>query len=116
MLHSIFQLYPDDIKFFNKIFTPADCLTLQNCLDRVLIWSQSIKLNISIDKCLFLQISYTDCVISYNIGENIIKIANSVCDLGIAVDSTLKWSLHCIKMTKTANSCANLLLKLFLFR
>ena len=110
------KLYADDVKIFYKISNPADRTTLQNCLDRVLTWSQSNKLIISIDKCSFLQIGYTDPTISYNIGVNIIRTTNSVCDLGIAIDSTLKWSLHCIKIAKKANSRANLILKSFLSR
>jgi len=110
------KLYADNAKIFRNIIKPGDRAELQECLNRLHIWSQTWHLPLSLDKCIFLQIGYTDPCISYSLGTHKLTSINLHNDLGVHVDSSLKFSVHCTNIAKKANARAHLILKCFLSR
>jgi hypothetical protein len=68
----------------------------------------------SYEKCQYLQIGYTDKNVIYRLGNHIIKPSDSLCDLGVNINSNLKPSLHCSQIVSKANIRAKLILKCFL--
>jgi ribonuclease P/MRP protein subunit RPP40 len=110
------KLYADDVKLYYTIKQPCDRRVLQNCLHRVHDWAQKWDLLFSYDKCMFLQIGYSDHSIVYKLGNRIINLCDSVSDLGVTVHSSLKFSSHCASIAAKANIRAKLILKCFLSR
>jgi hypothetical protein len=104
------KLYADNIKIYHPIKIETDRKVVQDCLD-IHNWAQTSLLSFSYNKCFHLQIGYTNNSVSYTLGHHIIPITNSISDLGITIDSDLKFSSHCV-----ANARAKLILKCFLSR
>jgi hypothetical protein len=109
-------MYADDVKIYYVIRDPLDRITLQRCLDRVYEWAQKWELKFSFEKCQLLQIGYKNVNISYNLGTHTINSSESIVDLGVTVQPSLKPSFHCLKIATKANIRAKLILKCFLSR
>ena len=87
---------------------------LQGSLNALCSWAEQHELALSLDKCLYLQVGYSDSTITYTVGS--LKPSQSVTDLGIVVQSNLKPGLHCTQVATKANARARLILKSFLSR
>jgi len=77
------------------IKSPNDCASLQNGLDKIADWSVAHQLPISVRKCCCIVLGNVDALNTvYNIGDQPIDRVSEVRDLGIIVDSTLKFTSH----------------------
>jgi hypothetical protein len=110
---SIWQ-YADDTKASRQIASPHDRVLLQHSLDALCEWAEKHELFLSLDKCKFLQIGYSDNTICYTIRSHMLRPSPSVVDLGITVQSSLKPGMHCTAIATKANGGAKLVLKAFL--
>jgi len=110
----IIALFADDAKAYKIIKTPQDRLLLQLSLTALWFWALKWDLQLSVDKCLYLQLGYTDQSLSYTLGTHILKPCNNVRDLGITIQSNLKPGMHCTEIAHKANIRAMLILKSFL--
>ena len=110
------KLYADDVKLYYTIKQPSDRSVLQTCIDNVFHWAHKWSLLFSYDKCQFIQIGYCDPSIVYKLGSHVVKLCESVNDLGIVVHSNLKFSSHCTSIATKANARAKLIAKCFLSR
>jgi hypothetical protein len=110
------KLYADDVKLYYPIRQPSDRCVLQTCLDNVCDWAHKWSLLFSLDKCQYIQIGYADPSIAYKLGNYTVKLCDSVNDLGVLVQSNLKFSSHCASIATKANARAKLILKCFLSR
>ena len=68
----IIKLYADDSKAYKIITHPSDRNLFQLSLDKLDIWKELWELNLSKDKCFYLQIGYIDESLSYKIGQHIL--------------------------------------------
>ena len=89
---------------------------LQLSLDKLGIWAELWELNLSYDKCFYLQIGYKDESLPYKIGQHILTPCHNAKDLGITMQSNLRPGLHYMQIASDANLCAKLILKSFLSR
>jgi ribonuclease P/MRP protein subunit RPP40 len=112
---SIWQ-YADDTKASRHIASPHDRVLLQHSLDALCEWAEKHELVLSLDKCKFLQVGYSDNTICYTIRSHMLRPSPSVVDLGITVQSSLKPGMHCTAIATKANARAKLVLKAFLSR
>lgn len=82
-----FSLFADDLKIYSE-----DSDSLQLCINNISNWSREFKLPLAVEKinCLRLGKSQND----YFIDSSLIKVVNLVRDLGIFVDSKLKFKQH----------------------
>lgn len=108
--------YADDTKASRQITKPHDRVMLQGSLNALCSWAEQHELALSLDKCLYLQVGYSDSTITYTVGSRSLKPSQSVTDLGIVVQSNLKPGLHCTQVATKANARARLILKSFLSR
>jgi ribonuclease P/MRP protein subunit RPP40 len=108
--------YADDTKASRQITTPRDRVILQSSLDSLCDWAARHELALSLDKCSYLQVGYTDSAITYTVGSRVLKPSHVVTDLGIVVQSNLKPGLHCTQVASRANARARLILESFLSR
>ena len=98
-------LFADDAKIFRSINRcEADYLQLQRDIDILFEWSRTWLLNFNISKCYVLYLGLTHSYGNYCIDGNVITSTESVKDLGIVVDSSLKFHNHtAIIVTARAN-------------
>jgi ribonucleases P/MRP protein subunit RPP40 len=110
------KLYADDVKIYKRITCAMDRVALQSALDALCEWARVWELDISIDKCNYLQLGYQNLTSVYNLNSHNIVPCRSVCDLGINIESNLKPSMHCASIALKASARAKLVLKAFLSR
>ena len=96
-------LFADNAKIFRSIRCEADYLQLQWDIDISFEWSKTWLLNFNISKCYALHLGLTHSYGNYCINGNVITSTESVKDLGIVVDSSLKFHNHTAIVTARAN-------------
>ena len=89
------KLFADDVKLYSIVDTDMTNNPLQEGLNRIFLWSQLWQLPINQVKCNVLQIAnQQDERQKYTLNGHVIKYLHSTRDLGIEVDSSLKFSSH----------------------
>lgn len=97
-------MYADDLKIFNSISTPDDCLSLQLDLHRLSEWAVTNGLLLNIGKCKVV----TFCkrknpqIYTYYLSNSPLTRVETVKDLGIYFQSDLSFGYHIQEVTKSA--------------
>jgi hypothetical protein len=90
---------------------------LQNALDCLYLWAIKWQLQINFDKCKTLRISKAVKPMEpkkfYNINTEQLELVSEAKDLGLTVDSHLKFDKHVAKIVHTVHQRAALILKCF---
>ena len=100
--HSKFSVYADDIKLFRSIKSVGDCNFLQQDLDSVSRWSTIWQLKLNCEKTKCLKIGNVKFSKDYSIYNNVIDTVVSMSDLGVIIQSDLKFTTHCSNITRKA--------------
>ena len=106
-------LFADDAKIYQSIRYEADYLQLQHDITTLYRWSKTWLLNFNISKCHMLHLGPTHCYGGYYINDSVITPTESVKDLGIIVDPSLKFHIHTSTVTARANRMLALINKSF---
>ena len=78
-----------------KIFAPSAYSTnLQHDIDYVSQWSKSNSLSLNPGKCVVLHFGHNNPQETYTINDIVIPVKTSHSDLGVQIDSSLKFHLH----------------------
>ena len=99
-------LFADDAKFFRIIGCLADCLLLQNDLNKIFAWCTRWKINLNVDKCFTMHFTNkrsNKIVYTYCFDVHILKTVNVVKDLGVYLTSNLNFRHHIEKTVSSAN-------------
>jgi hypothetical protein len=112
------KIYADDLKIYTEVTSQQDEDLLQNSLDALSAWSRDWQLTISTKKCAILNIHQNHSVQprNYNIAGVVVPVHTSVKDLGVTIDSEMKFSLHISGCVARAHSRANLIHKCFFIK
>ena len=117
-LRSKFVLFADDLKLYlalplDKSYALDASFILQNDVAMLHRRSESWGLSFSVNKCARIHFSRlrTDPVCDYFIGDSPIPNKDSFRDLGVVVDSSLKFHLHINEVCRKANGIANSILR-----
>ena len=88
--------FADDLKLFRVISSLADCGALQEDLNILMIWCDNNGMRVNCKKCKL--ISFTRCndpvENRYLLGSECLDRVQSICDLGVTIDSKLKFNEH----------------------
>ena len=87
-------LFTDDAKIYQSVRCETDYLQLQRDITTLHRWSQTWLLNFNISKYHLLHLGPTHCYGGYYINGSVITPTESVKDLGIIVDPSLKFHIH----------------------
>ena len=87
--------YADDFKVIN-----SDCMDLQKDLDRILSWSIENFLEINVSKCEAIHFGNHNLLMDYNLSGILLPVVDTIRDLGLIVDSDLKFRPH-VESVKT---------------
>ena len=101
--------FADDTKLGKAVSTLEDCQSLQKDLDSLHNWSLEWQMEFNADKCSIIHLGHNNLQYNYSLGDK--DLNNSICerDLGVLVDSNLKFSEHCNSVIKQANSTLGLI-------
>lgn len=91
-----YLLFADDLKIYAKIRTLNDIIEPQNDLNRLSNWCRTNKLSLNTQKCKFISFTAKRIPLptTYNIDGTPLEQVTSINDLGILLDSKLKFNLH----------------------
>jgi hypothetical protein len=110
------KLFADDVKIYAVINDINDVAIFQAGLDALHAWSADWQLPISIQKCNILHLGRNNNNYTYSVDGIILPNVSDIVDLGITVDSNLRFSHHYRCMVNKANHRASLTLKSFVCR
>lgn len=102
-----FLMFADDLKIFGRVDSLIDCYSLQNDLNSVVSWFDSIGLQFNNDKCHSMSFSRSRSTISYTyaINNSTLESVSIKKDLGIILSPKLNYHSHieamCCKSLKT---------------
>ena len=96
------QMFADDLKIYRTIHDLNDSLMLQNDLNILAAWSKDWLLKFNIAKCLVMHLGpNTKQLYSVGSSEHLSSV-NETRDLGIWMDSALKFLMQCSKAANKA--------------
>jgi hypothetical protein len=96
-------MYADDTKVYRANNSLDDCDLLQEDLDRIYNWATKWQLTLNPDKTKHLRIGHGK--IDYSFCLNMVEIdkTDSICDIGVQIQSNLKFTDHCSKLVKKSH-------------
>lgn len=109
------KLYADDLKLYTKLDINEDSGVLQSKLHALCEWSDMWQLRISHKKCAVMIVPHhPDNSVCLQIGNEPIPFVNEFKDLGVIIDSNVKFNTHINTIVARASSRANLIHKCFI--
>ena len=114
VVKSLIKLFADDTKLVSTVKNTLDLDTLQSDLDSLANWSQSWLMDFNLDKCKYMVINNKHFDIVLRMQDH--ELVNTSCekDLGVYIDSNLKWSYQVNMAAKRANFILGQLKKAFI--
>ena len=94
------MLFADDLKLYTSVKSNDDCKLLQANLDKLAQWANDWQLKISSTKCCVLDVGRKMDAVNYYTDGQLLPSVDQVTDLGIILDSKLRFSIHINKIVK----------------
>ena len=106
-------MFADDIKLYRCIRSPEDYSHLQYDIDILLRWSKEWLLCFNVSKCKVLHIGSAPYAGDYRLGHVSLELLDNMSDLGILMDSKLKFHMHTDSVVNKAYRVLGLINKSF---
>jgi hypothetical protein len=100
--HSKLSIYADDTKLYSAIHNMDDCLNLQEDLDMISNWANLWQMELNPEKTKLLTIGNCKFKNNYVLNGNVIERVQFMNDVGVIVQSDLKFTKHCANVVKKA--------------
>jgi len=115
---SCVKMYADDVKLYLEIENDSNVAMLQQNIDKFVKWAQTWQLSLSSQKCCHMRIGLlaANNPVDYHVDHVVLNTVDKVRDLGIYIDSKLKFAEHINLMVAKAHRRANQILRCFLSR
>ena len=107
------KLFADDVKIYAVINDVSDIDMLQAGLDLLFNWSVDWQLPISINKCNMLHLGRSNGCHTYHLDSTDLPNVNNITDLGVLLDSNLRFIKHYRLIANKAHHRASLILRTF---
>ena len=114
VIQSIARIFADDTKMFRSLKTPADALTLQEDISNLQKWSKTWQLSFNETKCKVLHLGPSNPNHNYIMNGITLESLEKEKDLGIIIDSKLKFHTHTAAVISKANQILAVIKKTFL--
>ena len=113
LVSSQLLLFAYDVKLYHCICSVEDCFVLQNDINIMLNWSKHWLLSFNVSKCKVLHIGSTSYNGNYTLDGIQLELLDNFCDLGMQIDSKLKFYIHTNAIVKKAYHVLRLICKSF---
>jgi ribonuclease P/MRP protein subunit RPP40 len=111
------KLYADDIKLYSCYTTNCQSIDdLSEAIERLTVWSQTWQLHLASNKCLLFSVKNSKIYPSdhsYMLDNSNLSRVDFIRDLGVTLDSNLKFDKHISLITHKALVRSRLILKCF---
>lgn len=103
-LSSLKLAFADDLKMYRIISSALDCVILQNDIDTLIVWCGDNGMRINSSKCKAISFSRSPAprMHHYAIGAIELERVSEICDLGVTIDSKLRFNKHISIITAKA--------------
>ena len=102
VMHSKLSMYADDTKLYKAINDENDCVLLQNDLTLVSEWANLWQMKLNPEKTKVLSIGNISRNYEYKLDNNAIEHVNHMKDVGVIIQSNLKFTMHCVNVSRKA--------------
>jgi len=106
-------LFADDLKIYVVIDDVSCPQALQDGLNNLAVWASEWQLNIYVPKCSVLHIGSMTNRHSYHINNCMLPNVSSVKDLGVIMDSEMRFNINLVNMITRAHQRASLIMRCF---
>ncbi|KAK3890732.1 hypothetical protein Pcinc_005335 [Petrolisthes cinctipes] len=109
-------MFADDTKVLRHITKYEDALELQDDLNRMQLWSVKWLLKFNPSKCKVISLGALENIVyahQYHICGEVLEHVDVENDLGVTIDSALKFEQHILNKIKIANSMMGLIRRVF---
>ena len=110
------KLFADDIKLYTDLSLPNAVQNFQSHLNHIQTWATLWQIGISYSKCNIIQLGLHPSHTDFSISDNKLATVTTINDLGVKIDSKLKFNNHINDIVNRAHQRANLILRSFLSR
>jgi len=107
-------LFADDTKLYCTIRSRNDVQQLQEDINALYQWTRLWLLSFNISKCKILHIGLDDYPSSYTLNGTVIETVFSMRDLGVQINSSLKFHQHTSITVNKANRVLSVISKSFM--
>jgi len=107
------KLFADDAKIYMSINNILDHEVLQHGLYALSCWAEIWQLQVSVPKCSVLHLGNRNNGMSYDLNGIILPDVKSMVDLGLTIDSNLRYKLHINNIVSKAHQRACLIMRCF---
>jgi len=107
------KLYADDVKIYLVMDDVCSKEVLQIGLDNLSVWCANWQMSLSVKKCFVLQLGHQPTNCSYSVENYVLPVSEVANDLGVLIDSKLRFSHQYSKITTKAHQRASLILRCF---
>jgi hypothetical protein len=107
------KLFADDAKIYMAINNIVDHDVLQQGLNELLHWADIWQLQVSVPKCSVLHLGNRNSCMTYDLNGVVMPGVKSIVDLGVTVDSNLRYKLHINNIVIKAHQRACLIMRCF---
>lgn len=105
--------FADDTKIFKVIKSVEDSKILQEDLNKIQAWSQHWLMPFNIDKCKVMHTGRNNSNVKYNMNGHELQVVTEEVDLGVIMQSNLKWNKQCLSKVNTANRILGMIKRTF---
>lgn len=111
------KIFADDTKAFSAVESMDDRHKLQDCIDKLVEWSDQWLLKFNSDKCKVMHLGKNNPYYDYYMLDSegnqkrLLESTEAEKDLGVVVDPLLSFDKHVNDTTKKANKIAGLLVR-----
>jgi len=96
--------FADDCKLGKSISNADDVEVLRQDLGRLSKWASEWQMEFNVDKCSVLHMGRTNALNTYEISSKQLKVSQTERDLGVLVDSNMKFIEQCNSAVNSANA------------
>jgi len=114
--NSQIAIYADDCKVFFDFDSSTEPVPLQDDLEQIVLWSDSMQLQLASHKCSVLHIGRKNPRYNYSTGNTILAKTDSVKDLGVTITANLKPTDHCLQIVKRSSQRVACIHRFFTYR
>ena len=108
------SMFADDTKIIRPIVTQKDRDTLQNDLDKLMVWTQKWQMKFNVEKCSVLHFGYNNPMYTYNMDGRNLQSKTEEKDLGVYINTSMKFNKQCAESVKKANRVIGIIKRNFM--
>ena len=105
--------FADDTKLYGKVGSEEDISQLRQDLRRLVDWSTEWLMLFNVDKCKVMHTGYGNQGAVYMMNDKNLQVIEEELDLGIVIQSDLKWAKQCARVVGSANKVLGMIKRTF---